>query len=147
MENVGIFYGHLVYFIAIWYTLWPFGILYSHLVYFIDIWYTLWPFGILYSHLVYFIAIWYTLLPFIIMYVWPFGVVCGPCGIFFPFWYVWTKKHLATLITYVSSAPTSLDLEIDSRTPAFDHSVATVAHQFFCDSNGLDRFFSLTRST
>jgi hypothetical protein len=103
MENVGIFYGHLVYFIAIWYTLWPFGILYSHLVYFIDIWYTLWPFGILYSHLVYFIAIWYTLLPFIIMYVWPFGVVCGPCGIFFPFWYVWTKKHLATLITYVSS--------------------------------------------
>jgi hypothetical protein len=26
MEDVGIFYGHLVYFMAIWYILWPFGI-------------------------------------------------------------------------------------------------------------------------
>jgi hypothetical protein len=25
MENVGIFYGHLGYFAAIWYILWPFG--------------------------------------------------------------------------------------------------------------------------
>jgi hypothetical protein len=25
MENVGIFYGHLEYFTAIWYILWPFG--------------------------------------------------------------------------------------------------------------------------
>jgi hypothetical protein len=26
MEDVGIFYGRLVYFMAIWYILWPFGI-------------------------------------------------------------------------------------------------------------------------
>jgi hypothetical protein len=25
MEDVGIFGGHLVYFVAIWYILWPFG--------------------------------------------------------------------------------------------------------------------------
>jgi hypothetical protein len=25
MENIGIFYGHLEYFTAIWYILWPFG--------------------------------------------------------------------------------------------------------------------------
>jgi hypothetical protein len=30
----GIFYGHLVYFMAIWYILWPFGIFYGPLVYF-----------------------------------------------------------------------------------------------------------------
>jgi hypothetical protein len=30
-------------------------------------------------------------------HVWPFGVVCGPFVILFPFWYVWTKKNLATL--------------------------------------------------
>jgi hypothetical protein len=29
----------LVYFIAIWYIIWPFGIFYSHLVYFMAIWY------------------------------------------------------------------------------------------------------------
>jgi hypothetical protein len=28
----------------------------------------------------------------------PFGVVCGPLAyVFFPFWYVSTKKNLATL--------------------------------------------------
>jgi hypothetical protein len=32
MENVGIFYDHLVYYMAIWYNLWPFGIIYGHLV-------------------------------------------------------------------------------------------------------------------
>jgi hypothetical protein len=35
MENVGIFYGHLEYFLVIWYILWPFGNLHSgNLVYF-----------------------------------------------------------------------------------------------------------------
>jgi hypothetical protein len=34
MENAGIFYGHLVCFIVIWYILWLFGIFYGHLVMF-----------------------------------------------------------------------------------------------------------------
>jgi hypothetical protein len=34
MENVGIFYDHLVYFMAIGNTLWPIGIFCGHLVYF-----------------------------------------------------------------------------------------------------------------
>jgi hypothetical protein len=34
MEDVGLFYGHLVYFTAIWYT------------YIVAIWYILWLFGI-----------------------------------------------------------------------------------------------------
>jgi hypothetical protein len=34
-------------------------------------------------------VIWYNL--------WPFGIVCGHLLYFFPFWYVWTKKNLATL--------------------------------------------------
>jgi hypothetical protein len=34
IEDVGVFYGHLAYFTAIWYILWPFGIFYGHLVYF-----------------------------------------------------------------------------------------------------------------
>jgi hypothetical protein len=50
---------------AIWYTLWPFGtyilwpfgIFYGQLVYFMAIWYILWPVGIFYGHLVYFMAI------------------------------------------------------------------------------------------
>jgi hypothetical protein len=33
MEDGSIFYGHLVYFTAIWYTLWQFGIFYGYLVY------------------------------------------------------------------------------------------------------------------
>jgi hypothetical protein len=40
------------------------------------------PFGIFYGNLEYFMAIWYSL--------WSFGI-------FFPFWYVWTNKNLATL--------------------------------------------------
>jgi hypothetical protein len=32
--NIGIFYDHLEYFIAIWYNFWPFGIVYGQLVYF-----------------------------------------------------------------------------------------------------------------
>jgi hypothetical protein len=42
----GIFYGHLVYFMDIWYILWTFGIFYGHLVYLMDIWYILCAFGI-----------------------------------------------------------------------------------------------------
>jgi hypothetical protein len=34
----GRFYGHLVYFTAICYILWPFGIFYGYLVYFMVIW-------------------------------------------------------------------------------------------------------------
>jgi hypothetical protein len=34
MENVGIFYGRLVYLVAVWYSLWPFGIVYGRLLYF-----------------------------------------------------------------------------------------------------------------
>jgi hypothetical protein len=32
IEDVGICYGLFGYFVAIWYTLWPFGILYGYLV-------------------------------------------------------------------------------------------------------------------
>jgi hypothetical protein len=39
MEDVGIFYGHLVYFTAIWYS-------------FVAIWYSLLQFGIVYGNLV-----------------------------------------------------------------------------------------------
>jgi hypothetical protein len=34
MEDVGLLYSHYVYFMTIWYILWPFGTLYGHLVYF-----------------------------------------------------------------------------------------------------------------
>jgi hypothetical protein len=37
MEDVGILYGHLVYFTAIWYILCTFGLFYSHLVYFFPV--------------------------------------------------------------------------------------------------------------
>jgi hypothetical protein len=39
MEDVGIFYGHLSYFMGIWPILWPVGIFYAPLFYFIVIWY------------------------------------------------------------------------------------------------------------
>jgi hypothetical protein len=52
METFGIFYGHLVYFMATWYVLWSFGIFYDHLVYFMVTWDVLWSFGIFYDHLV-----------------------------------------------------------------------------------------------
>jgi hypothetical protein len=52
MENAGIFYGHLEYFMVIWNILWSFGIFYGHLEYFMVIWYILWPFG-------YAVVIWY----------------------------------------------------------------------------------------
>jgi phosphotransferase system glucose/maltose/N-acetylglucosamine-specific IIC component len=43
---------------------------------------------IFYDHFKYFMANWYKLLPF--------GIFCGYL-VFFTFWYVWTKKNLATL--------------------------------------------------
>jgi hypothetical protein len=46
--------------------------------------------GIFCDHLEYVMAIWYNL--------WLFGIACGRWLYFFPFWYVWTKKNLATLI-------------------------------------------------
>jgi hypothetical protein len=39
MEDVGVFYGHLVYLTAIWYTLWTCGIFCGNLVYFSPFWY------------------------------------------------------------------------------------------------------------
>jgi hypothetical protein len=39
MEDTGIFYDHLVCFIAILYILWPFGTFYGYLVYFSPFWY------------------------------------------------------------------------------------------------------------
>jgi hypothetical protein len=38
MGHVSLFYGHLVYFMAIWCILWPSGIFCGHLVYFVIIW-------------------------------------------------------------------------------------------------------------
>jgi hypothetical protein len=51
MENVGILNDRSEYFT-------PFGIFYGHLIYFMAIGCILWPFGIFYGHLVYFMAIW-----------------------------------------------------------------------------------------
>jgi hypothetical protein len=56
MEYVGIFYGHLVTFSAIWSIICPFGVFYGHLVYFMAIWYILWPFGKFYGQLVYLLS-------------------------------------------------------------------------------------------
>jgi hypothetical protein len=53
------------------------GIFYDHLEYFPSIWYNLWLFDMAGHHLVYF----------------------SQFGIFFPIWYVWTKKNLATLLS------------------------------------------------
>jgi hypothetical protein len=39
MENLGVFYDHLVYFTAIGNILWPFGIFRGNLVYFSRFWY------------------------------------------------------------------------------------------------------------
>jgi hypothetical protein len=39
MENIGLFYDHLVYFTAIGNILWPFGIFCGNLVYFPPFWY------------------------------------------------------------------------------------------------------------
>jgi hypothetical protein len=54
---VYVIHSHLVYFMTIWYILWPFGLFCGHLVYFVAIWYILWPFDIFCGHLIYFVAI------------------------------------------------------------------------------------------
>jgi hypothetical protein len=46
VDDVGIFYGSLVYFTGFWHILWPFGLFYDLLVYSIGIiWYILSSFG------------------------------------------------------------------------------------------------------
>jgi ABC-type spermidine/putrescine transport system permease subunit II len=49
---------------------------------------------IFYDNLEYFMAIWHN--------AWQFGIVCGHLVYVFPFWYVWTKKNLATVLKRVS---------------------------------------------
>jgi hypothetical protein len=49
MEDVGIFYGHLVHFMDIWSVLRSFGPFYGQLVYFVVIWYLFSSFGSLYK--------------------------------------------------------------------------------------------------
>jgi hypothetical protein len=49
VENLGILYFHLVYFTSIGNILWPFGIFCGHLVYFVVIWYSFSHFSILYQ--------------------------------------------------------------------------------------------------
>jgi hypothetical protein len=46
--------------------------------------------GIFYDPLEYFMAIWYN--------SWPFVCSLWSFVIFFPIWYVWTKRNLATLV-------------------------------------------------
>jgi hypothetical protein len=41
MADVGIIYDYLVYFMVIWYILWPFAIFYGHLVYIFPLWYVI----------------------------------------------------------------------------------------------------------
>jgi hypothetical protein len=41
MEDVGIFYGFLVLFAAVWYILWSLGIVYGSLGYVLPFWYVL----------------------------------------------------------------------------------------------------------
>jgi hypothetical protein len=100
MED-GLFYGHLVYFVAIlcqfgifcghfmviWYILWPF---YVNLVYFVAI---LWLFGIFCGH---FMVIWYILWPFYVNLVY-FVAILWLFGIYFPVLVYCTEKNLATL--------------------------------------------------
>jgi hypothetical protein len=61
-------------------------------VYFVTIWHILRRIGIMYIHM----SVWYIL--------WSFGI-------FFPFWYVWTKKNLATLFS--TPSPDFFLLEIE----------------------------------
>jgi hypothetical protein len=71
------------FFPTIWNILRPFGIFYGHLGYFTAIWDILRPFGIFYGHLVKIYDRLYSM--------WSFGI-------FLPFWCVWTKTNLATLL-------------------------------------------------
>jgi hypothetical protein len=73
-----IYHGSLVYFMALWYILWPFGIFCGPLVYFMALWYTLWPFGIFNGPwYTYFMAFWYI--------YWHFGIFIGTLVYFAPF--------------------------------------------------------------
>jgi hypothetical protein len=47
LDDVGLFYEHLVYFINIWSIIRPFDLFYGHLVHFVVIWYIFSPVGIL----------------------------------------------------------------------------------------------------
>jgi hypothetical protein len=49
LPPLGIFCGHLAYFVVIWYILWSFVIFCSHLLYFVNIWYNVSRFGMLYQ--------------------------------------------------------------------------------------------------
>jgi hypothetical protein len=77
----------LVYFMTILSILRPNGIVYGSLAHFVVIWYAFSRFGMLYREKFgpfgIFNAVWCS--------VWSFGIS-------FPFWYVWTKKNLATLV-------------------------------------------------
>jgi hypothetical protein len=51
MEDVGLYLGHVVYFTAIWYIVWPFSVFYGYLVNVFPFWYVvprnIWqPFGV-----------------------------------------------------------------------------------------------------
>jgi hypothetical protein len=76
IEDVGILYGHLVFFAATWYIYWAFGLFYGHLVYLLNIWSILRPLGLFYSHLVY-------LCTGHLVYVFH-----GYSAYFLPFWFV-----------------------------------------------------------
>jgi hypothetical protein len=83
MENLCIFYDHLVYFTAIVTILQPFGIFCGNLVYFSPFWYIFHPFGIFFTLLVYFspfhpFGIFFTLLVYFSLFWYifhPFGIL------------------------------------------------------------------------
>jgi hypothetical protein len=92
MDNFWIlWYGHLVYFMDIWYVLWTFGMFYGHLVCSMDIWYVLWTFGMFYGHLVCSMDIWYVLWTFIYI-LWTFGISNAHLVYFFLFLVYCYKK-------------------------------------------------------
>jgi hypothetical protein len=76
MEDVGIFYGHLVHFTVFCYILLTSGIVFGNLVYFSVL--------VFYGHLVHFTVFCYILLTS--------GIVCDNLVYFFPFWYFATRK-------------------------------------------------------
>jgi hypothetical protein len=80
---------------------WPFGILCGHLVYSVAIWYTLWPFGILCGHSVYIITIWYVLPVFVarrkIWWPWfrpmPIAFLTVPSFFLWPDFFIFVRKY------------------------------------------------------
>jgi hypothetical protein len=48
--------------------------------------------------LLYFMIMWNILWPYVWYNLWQFGIICCHLVYFFPFWYVWTKENLATLV-------------------------------------------------